>query len=102
MILAVAGIGANAPAQAEMMRRVSLGDVGAGVQEQSYLALRCLELAPGRERIVDLAPWGRRDAAPAEDVDGMPAPVYGFAFASEDDDTPACATKQARQANTGA
>ena len=36
---------------------------------------------------------GRREAGVAEDSDGLPAPVYGFAFSNEDDDEPACGVK---------
>lgn len=103
VILTVAGFGAATPARAEMLHRVSLGDVGASVQEQSSLALRCLELAPGRGRIADLMPgWGRREAAIPEDLDGAPARMYGFAFAREDEDQPACDMTQARRAQPGA
>lgn len=107
VILVVAGVVADVwagtSARAETVHRVSLGDVGAGVQEQSYLALRCLELAPGRERMADLATGSeRREVATAEDSDGLPAPIYGFAFASEDEDEPACAMRQARRAHPGA
>lgn len=93
-ILTMGGMVAGIPARAEMLLHVSLGSIGAGIQEQHPLALRCLGLAPGADLLRGLSRQGGESLA-ADDADEMPARVYGFALAGDDDEEPACAMRQA-------
>ena len=94
-ILTLGGALASVPALAEMPRQVSLGGTGAGMHEQRPLALRCLGLAPGADL---LRGPGRQavESAAGDDSDELPARVYGFALAMEDEEELACTMRQAQ------